>query len=588
MKLSRLYTNNSVFQPINFNQWFNVIFWDHERKDKPWENGVGKTKLLQLIDFMLWWSHSSFNKQIKTNLDWWAFFLEIEVEQNHYITISRFRNNAKISIKEHNINKQDYSNILDIEQEWNVWKCAEKQGIAIINSCLKFSTSFPYRTLIHYLLREQNDYIDPFTTSKYRKHKDWKPYLYELLGFNGRVLKRKYLLEEELDQLKKQIENLRKDVPESINEIYVQKTELEERVQKLRESSDTSPFKSQDFDDATIRELVQWIEREIYRLNREQYKISTELELINESLEETTITEFQERQFKEFFTQLEGVLSEQGDELKQRLIDVKNFQETLTLERNKYLQERKILLESDLDAIAKKYKSLDDKKEQHLRRLQESDLFKKYQSQQRDIAEDLERINKLERALAIHHLIEEYEKKRNKIEEEIKDLVSKIKSQNSYANYPELFTKISNLLKDTYSKVYDKTEKALIYVNTNHLWNPDFENRITDQKDNPLATDDGHTAKRILCALFILSIMAIYSEAGLNFFRFAYYDWVLESAWEGVKRNFIREIKGLCDKYNIQYFISVIRTDLPTDGSITNQDIVLTLSKNKKLFWKTF
>ena len=186
-------------------------------------------------------------------------------------------------------------------------------------------------------------------------------------------------------------------------------------------------------------------------------------------MEETTITEFQERQFKEFFTQLEGVLSEQGDELKQRLIDVKNFQETLTLERNKYLQERKILLESDLDAIAKKYKSLDDKKEQHLRRLQESDLFKKYQSQQRDIAEDLERINKLERALAIHHLIEEYEKKRNKIEEEIKDLVSKIKSQNSYANYPELFTKISNLLKDTYSKVYDKTEKALIYVNTNHL-----------------------------------------------------------------------------------------------------------------------
>ena len=129
-------------------------------------------------------------------------------------------------------------------------------------------------------------------------------------------------------------------------------------------------------------------------------------------MEETTITEFQERQFKEFFTQLEGVLSEQGDELKQRLIDVKNFQETLTLERNKYLQERKILLESDLDAIAKKYKSLDDKKEQHLRRLQESDLFKKYQSQQRDIAEDLERINKLERALAIHHLIEEYEKKR--------------------------------------------------------------------------------------------------------------------------------------------------------------------------------
>ena len=412
--------------------------------------------------------------------------------------------------------------------------------------------------------------------------------MYELLWFNGEVLKRKYLLEDELEQLKKQIENLRKDVPASINEIYVQKTELEERVQKLKESSDISPFKSQDFDDTTIKELVQWIESEIYRLNRDQYRISTELELINESLEETTITEFQERQFKEFFTQLEGVLSEHGNELQQRLIDVKKFQETLTLERNKYLQERKILLESDLDAIAKKYKSLDDKKEQHLRRLQESDLFKKYQSQQREIAEDLERVNKLERALAIHHLIEEYEKKRNKIEEEIKELVSEIKLQNSYTNYPELFTKISDLLKDTYSKVYDQTEKALIYVNTNHLWNPDFENKITDQKDNLLATDDGHTAKRILCALFILSVIAIYSEGGFNFFRFAYYDWVLESAWEGIKRKFIREIKELCNKYNIQYLISVIRTDLPTDESITDQDIVLTLSKNNKLFWKTF
>jgi hypothetical protein len=64
-------------------------------------------------------------------------------------------------------------------------------------------------------------------------------------------------LEDEQEQLKKQIENLRKDVSESINEIYVQKTELEQRVQKLRQSSDISPFKSQDFDDTTIRELVQ-------------------------------------------------------------------------------------------------------------------------------------------------------------------------------------------------------------------------------------------------------------------------------------------------------------------------------------------
>ena len=64
-------------------------------------------------------------------------------------------------------------------------------------------------------------------------------------------------MEDEQEQLKKQIENLRKDVPESINEIYVQKTELEERVQKLRQSSDISPFKSQNFDDTTIRELVQ-------------------------------------------------------------------------------------------------------------------------------------------------------------------------------------------------------------------------------------------------------------------------------------------------------------------------------------------
>ena len=82
--------------------------------------------------------------------------------------------------------------------------------------------------------------------------------------------------------------------------------------------------------------------------------------------------------------------------------------------------------------------------------------------------------------------------------------------------------------------------------------------------------------------------MAIYSEEGFNFFKFAYYDWVLESAWEGVKRNFIRETKELCSKYNIQYLISVIRTDLPTDKSITNQDIIITLSKNKKLFWKNF
>ena len=58
MKLSKIYANNSQFKTIIFNEGFNIVYGDVEdvvdkTTNKVQEHNLGKTSLINLIDFLL-------------------------------------------------------------------------------------------------------------------------------------------------------------------------------------------------------------------------------------------------------------------------------------------------------------------------------------------------------------------------------------------------------------------------------------------------------------------------------------------------------------------------------------------------------
>ena len=69
-----------------------------------------------------------------------------------------------------------------------------------------------------------------------------------------------------------------------------------------------------------------------------------------------------------------------------------------------------------------------------------------------------------------------------------------------------------------------------------------------------------------------------------NFFKFAYHDGIMESWGDRPKINFFKEIREICDNHNIQYIISVIKSDVPDNFKFKPEEIVATLSDEKPLF----
>lgn len=93
---------------------------------------------------------------------------------------------------------------------------------------------------------------------------------------------------------------------------------------------------------------------------------------------------------------------------------------------------------------------------------------------------------------------------------------------------------------------------------------------------------DCYTSTKILCASFVLAILIHYSTKSL--FRFAYHDGILESWGDNQKIYFIELIRSYCKEFDIQYVISLIKSDIPRNFKIEDQEIIRTLSGDNRLF----
>ncbi|MCK5416765.1 DUF2326 domain-containing protein [Candidatus Parcubacteria bacterium] len=588
MKLSKIYANNQKFKSIIFNEGFNVIYGNIDNEinqdtRKVQEHNIGKTSLVYLIDFLLLKGVNKknfFGKHNKKFSDW-VFFLEIKLNSREYLTIRRAVNpNTKISFKKHFSKDQNYSD----ETNWDysdLLMNAEEQKKTprhiLETKYLQFdvNTKFNYRNFLSHLLRTQNDYQDVFKLNKFRgKDKDWKPSLFKLLGFDATILQTKYELDSEIKSDKEFIKKLEEQGDS--DEIYKIKAAIEAKeVEKNEFKKEIDNFNFYKKEKNISFDLVKNIENEISRLNKENYVLSYNIEQIQKSLDSENMPSIQVNEIKKIFEEATIFFP---DNLSKDYQDVLNFSQQITKERKKYLKEELSELQGKQKKTDKKLKELNKQRGKNLSFLKEKDSFVKYKKYQEELIKIEGDIIVYQQKLEGAKTIENYQKSIEDIKNKITELTVLIKEEINKDNIN--YRSIKEIFREIYKKTFEYT--ANLVVQQNKQGNIDFDTIVLNISKDLTGKQDGYTSTKVLCTSFVLAILVHYSAK--SFFRFAYHDGILESWGDNHKIHFIELIRDYCDKYGIQYTISLIKSDIPSGFKLQDKEIIRTLSKGDELF----
>ena len=591
MKLSKLYSNRP-FHNVTFitkKGGLNAIIADSQKEDGTGnQHCVGKTKLVDLVDFMLLKGVDKFfffyKDSAKEKFAGYNFYLEILLNDGRYLTLKRSVDNpTKISFKINEKSKEGYSLI----DQFDETLALEKAKIRL-NDLLNFDfckeNDEIYRLLVNYSLRTQGDYEPKMNTifqlRKFTKNKDkdWKPLLFSLLGFDGKLLKQKYEIEESIKEDNTSIKNQEKSFGIKTEEKdsligKIQATEIEK--DKLSKELDNLNFYQKDKE--TINVLVGEIEYEIALLNTQLYQLEYEIQKLNDSIRNEF--SFDLKKVKDLFGEVELYFPDQLSKSYEQLLDF-NYQ--ITKERNSQIRQTLDEKKQQEKDINTRLSELNDRKRAFRDIIQDTSLFKKYAVYQKKLVE-IER--ELTRFQAQLEEIDKIEKKKNEIQEkqkgDLQDVKDKLKeildNTASCALYMSIRRSFSEIAKEILN------DNAIIKIVPNNTFNIDFRPEFPNS-----AKSDGATYYKILCVAFDLAILINYRDK--SHFRFVYHDDVVSGDDNGVKYRLIELCREICERHDIQYIFSAIKDNLPPGIELGN-NIVLELNDRNdegKLFKMSF
>lgn len=589
MKLSKLYSNDSRFHDMTFNGGLNVVLGKVCRRDEVQKDShnLGKSTLIEVLDFMLLKNidKNHFFKKYSPLFDKHVFYLEIELDSGSYLTIRRSVSQAtRICFK-----SSEAPIVCTEETVWDESNVALDKAREYLNSQLAFDVlpDWSYRKTVSFFLRTQKDYINVFQLGKFQngKHKDWKPVVFELLGYDSDVLKRKYELDESLEELRAKSNAISVEMSVNADDydkvksaLALRKSERDEMQQRV----DAFSFYSEE--QHISQNLVDEIERSISELNSRDYALSYDLERIKASI--ANLPSFDVEQLKQIYKEASIYFP---DNLAHSFDDLYQFNIKVTQERNRYLREQVQEIEEELRTIRQRLQDFDRQRREALAALQDRDTFHKFKSYQKKLAQLEGEVSRLEIQLRnvdiISTLNDEMEKVQLDQKEISKEITAQLKSQEG-----DVPTTIKKCFNEIFRTVFGVS--ALLYVRTNKTGNVDFNTDVApDENADATAEGSGNTYNKMLCVAFDLAILATYSSK--YFFRFVYHDGVFEGLDNRKKELFVQVARDYCQRYNLQYVFSSIEDDVPQNiiSSFSKAEQFLTLSDKDdsgKLFGFSF
>ncbi len=588
MKLSKLYCNHKDFKNITFKlKGLNVVYADVTDVEKKQNSHcLGKTRLAQLIDFMFLKKidkkHFLFKKKEDNQLffEHHIFYLEILLNNDNFLTIKRgVKNNTKISfsINENTIKEYTPPN------KWNYADLplpkAKDKFSKYISLDFFANKKYDYRKAINYCLRTPpQDYADVYKLSKFRgKDIHWKPFIFDLLGFDGDLLVTKYENDKKREDILEYINSLKKDFSIKVEDRddYVARMQaLENEVGDAEKQIDRFNFYKED--KTLIKKGSEDIELKISTLNSKTYNLKYEIDQLRSSIKNNFA--FDINKVEKIFNEVKLHFPVQ---IKKDYKDLLIFNYNLTSERNKLIRETLKKKEKELNESNIKLKDLNAEREELLSYIQDTDSFRKFKYYQKKIiAKEAQLTSFREKIKNIDNIIAK-EKEREDLLKEIEVTVGQIRDIYQHTENNKKYSEIRKHFSFFYKKIMN--EDARISWSINDSNNVDFIQPKVHSKDisnYETAKDAGTTYKKLLCIVFDLTIACVYNNE--SYFRFLYHDDALSQQDKGIKNRLLKLVDELSNKFNLQYIISAIESDLPYDGEnkiqhFNDEDIILLL-----------
>ena len=135
-------------------------------------------------------------------------------------------------------------------------------------------------------MRSQDDFKDVYKLNKFSSGKDvdWKPFMFDLLGFDGYLLSMKYETDAKIEEIKVLIKGLQNEYlvkTKDRDEIVAERSIFEEKYKELEEQVDRFNFYNQDKE--LINEVITELEEKISAFNSDSYTLNYEIEKLRES-----------------------------------------------------------------------------------------------------------------------------------------------------------------------------------------------------------------------------------------------------------------------------------------------------------------
>ncbi len=569
MKLNYIYSNKT-FKEIKFNSGLNLIV--AEVTDKMNLNidshNLGKSTLISIIDFMLLKTLDK-NHIFKRHADKFKdhiFFLQIEYIEGQYITIRRSVNkSSKVSFQ---FNEIPYENLLE-HKDWTESNLAFDKAKLFLNNLLEFEVlkDWNYRKSLTYFLRSQDDYRDVFQLAKFSSGKDvdWKPFIFDMLNFNGNILKEKYELALTKEKQKELIKILKNQSSVDSNEsdklvgaIEMMKDEITEVTKKI---DDFSFYKRERH---LNKNLIENIEENISKFNSQEYDLTYEKQEIEKSLKRNSLVDFDV--IKDLYNEI-GIHFE--SQIEKSYEELTEFNRQITIERTKYLKLRLNALNDQIVETRKQITFFDSQRNDALSSLKDKDSFNKFKTYQKELALKEGEIVRFQQQLKnldkIQNIRNEIKITENEIDEKIEE-IRKLISGSENVTYQNIRKHFRNIIK------YILNTPAILYLTQNSLGNVEYHAEI--QKENELeitSESKGYSYKKLLCVAYDLAILIEYSTS--KFYNFVYHDGIFEGLDNRKKINFVLLARVLTEKYNLQYIFTAIQDDLPDLKSVGKENI---------------
>jgi len=461
MFLKKLYSEPpTLFQLVEFKNGVNFIFGKkHTARDtKESLNGIGKSTLLDLIDFCLLSDFSKKNtrlyKEIK-RLTNHKIVLEFEIQGIHYL-IKRTVDKPK---------DIEFGLFSETPKVIKIYDLKEKLfGLIFDNPDYrgKLDSSW-YRKLMLFFLkihkRQRGQFLDPikYLSSEIGKEIELNQYHFFLLGIDNTLLCRNYDAQQGVNERNTAIREVKRLVENhykiDIKNVDSEINKLERRIKKIKKIIESFQLAEQ-YDD--VEAQANLLTRQIKELSAQNFWDNKKIETYQESYELKDILDTRKiNQIKKMYNEASLLL---GKKIGKSLAEAIQFRKQLALSREEFLSDEINALQTEIERRREKIKKWDEERAKLFLFLDSKEALKDLTGAFYNLAETKTKLSDLEGKVKTYHdLLKEkadWELKDKEINKGILEYVDVIKPQ---------ISSFYEIMSSVYNDIYPKNQDNLSF-----------------------------------------------------------------------------------------------------------------------------